>query len=110
MITTISSGDEYTITTANGEEMCPTKNNDLTVIHNDKNGQELQRLVLQILTGTPHGSYTRFSVTKRMKYRWELCGDITKVGIRKKKKKADFDIVINTPKGSLICTYFKRNT
>ena len=40
----------------------------------DKNGQEVQQLVLKDVTVTPQGSYNLFSVTKRMMDAWELYG------------------------------------
>ena len=74
----------------------------------DKNGQEVQQLVLTDVTVTPEGSYNLFSLTKRMKNGRELFGDSTKLGIRKGDKEVIFDIVINTRMGALFCAYMKR--
>ena len=43
----------------------------------DKNGQEVQNLVLQSVTVSPCGSYDIFSVTKKMKYLTNLSDSIT---------------------------------
>ena len=47
----------------------------------DQNGQEVQILVLQSVIVTPNGQYKPFSEMKRMKYIWELYGEIIKLGI-----------------------------
>ena len=48
------------------------------------------------------------SVTNRMKDGWKLYGDDTVLGLKKGYRMVEFDIIINTPKGLLFCTYFKR--
>ena len=60
------------------------------------------------MTLNPHGTYNLFSVTKRMKDGWKLYGGDTVLGLKKGFRKVEFDIVVNTPKGLLFCTYFKR--
>ena len=110
MINMKISGAEDIITAENRENKRPTKIGDLPVTQYEKNGQEVQRIALRSVTVTPHGSYSLFSVTKRIKYGWELYGEITKLGIRKVKNKVEFNIVINSPKGALLCTYLKRKT
>ena len=60
------------------------------------------------MTLNPHGTYTIFSVTKRIKEGWKLYGDDTVLGLKKGSRKVEFDIVINTTKGLLFFTYFRR--
>ena len=62
------SGAEDTITVASGEEMRQTNIFKLLVTQHFKNGQKVQRLVMNSVTVTPHGSYNLFSVTKSMEY------------------------------------------
>ena len=50
-----SFGVEDIITAENGEEMRPTKTGDLPVIQYDQYDQEVQSLVLQSETVSPHG-------------------------------------------------------
>ena len=96
------------ITAANGEEMMPTEIVNLPVTQIDKNGKEVQDLELKDVNLNPHGTYNIFSVTRRIKYGWKFYGDDTVLGLKKGSIKVEFDIVINTPKGLLFCTYFKR--
>ena len=53
MINIKSAGAELKITAENGEETSPTKIFDLPVTQHDKNGQEVQRIVLQYVTCIP---------------------------------------------------------
>ena len=55
MINMKSFGVEDIITAENGEEMRPTKTGDLPVIQYDQYDQEVQSLVLQSETVSPHG-------------------------------------------------------
>ena len=96
------------IAEANGAYMMPTEIVNLPVTQIEKNGQEVQYLYLKYVTLNPHLTYNLFSVTKRMKYGWKLYGVDTVLGLKKGSRKVEFDIVINTPKGFLFCTYFKR--
>ena len=96
------------INAANWAEMMPTEIGNLPVTQIDKNGQEVQDLELKDVTINPNGTYNLFSVTKRMKDGWKLYGDDTVLGLKKWSRKVEFDIVINTPKGLLFCTYFKQ--
>ena len=86
----------------------PTEMVNLPVTQIDKNGQEVQDLELKYLTLNPHGTYNIFSVTKRMNDGWNLCGDNTVLVLKKGSRKVEFDIVINTTKGLLFFTYFRR--
>ena len=44
-----------------------------------------------------------------MKYRWGLYGDSETLGTIKIKKNMELNTVINTEKGALLFTYFRRN-
>ena len=70
MINMNSTCAEDKIIASKGGETRPTKIVDLSVTQYDKNRQKFQRLVIQSVTVTPHGSYKLFSVTKRMKEGW----------------------------------------
>ena len=61
-------------------------------------------MALQSVTVTPHWLYRLFSVTKSMKYGWEMYGDNKNIGTINGKKEVEFDIFINTPKWELFCT------
>ena len=71
------------ITEAKGAEIMPTEIGNLPVTKIDKNRQEVQELDLKDVTPKPHGTYNIFSVTKRMKYGWELYGDDTVLVLKK---------------------------
>ena len=101
---------EDTITASKVEETRPKQIIDLSVTQHKKNGQEVQKLVLQSVTFTLHGSYNLFSVMKSIKDRWVLYGYITNIGTIKGNNKVEFNIVINTPKGASFCTHFRNNT
>ena len=92
------------ITAANEAEIMSTEIGNLPVTQIDKNGQEVQDLKLKDVTLNPHGTYNIFSVTKRMKDGWKLYGDDIALGLKKRSRKVEFDIVINTPKGLLFFT------
>ena len=47
---------------------------------------------------------------KRIKDGWEMYEDSKNIGIINRKKKVEFDIVINTPTGALFLSYLGRNT
>ena len=62
------------------------------------------------MTVTPHVSYNLFSVMKMIKDGWGLYGYRRNIGIIKGNKKVEFNILINTPKGTLFYTYLSRET
>lgn len=94
---------------ATGEDMVPRKIGDMVVEQHDKNGIKVQKIKLMDVTVTQKGSYSLFSISKRLKEGWTLVGDKKKIELQKDGKKLTFDIVINTPKGALFCAYMKRS-
>ena len=97
-----------TVTAAIGEEMIPTEIGNMQVTQVNKNGREVQELELKDVMLNPQGTYSLFSMKKRMKEGWTLYGDETKSGLRKGSRNVEFDIIIKTSKGALFCAYFKR--
>ena len=74
----------------------------------DKNGQELQDVMIKDIVHLPQSGYNLFSLTKRLEDGWTLGGNANAIWITKGKLKVTFDIKIKTPKGAIFAIYLKR--
>ncbi|KAL7579261.1 hypothetical protein ACA910_011420 [Epithemia clementina (nom. ined.)] len=81
---------------------------DLPVVVCDKLGTELQRVTMRDVVVVPDCGFNLFSVTKRLKEGWTMCGDKNGMWLKDSKMTVRFDIVISTPKGMLFAACLKR--
>ena len=89
--------------------MISTKVGNFPVFQCTKYGEEVQGPTLKEMTLTPAANLIIFSLAKRQKEYWKIHGDDNSICLTKGSRKVVFDIVINNPRGVLLCKYFKKN-
>ncbi len=91
-----------------GESVLPKCELDIPCIHYDKDGIQMEEMLITDVSHLPEGNFNLFSLTSLQKKGWTLSGNADYIKFQKGGKSLLFNIVINTPKGALYVGKFSR--
>ncbi len=77
-------------------------------VHFDRDGAQLEEVIITDVSHLPEGNFNLFSVTRFQKKGLTLTGNADYIKLSKGKKSLLFNIVINTPNGALYVGAFSR--
>ncbi len=84
-----------------GNSVLPKCELDIPCVYFDKDGAQLEEVIITDVSHLPKGNFNLFSVTRLQKKGWTLTGNADYIKLVKGKKSLLFSTVINTPKGAL---------
>jgi hypothetical protein len=91
-----------------GNSVLPKCQLDIPCVHFDKDGAQVGEVIITDVSHLPEGNLKLFNVTRLQKKGWALIGNADCIKLQKGRKSLLFNIVINTPRGSLYVGKFSR--
>jgi hypothetical protein len=91
-----------------GNSVLPKCELDIPCVHFDKDGAQVEEVLVTDVSHLPEGNFNLFSVQRLQKKGWTLTGNADYIKLQKGGKSLLFNIVINSPKGALYVGKFSR--